>query len=65
MEGLQAGILALLERNFKAASSKYARKVRATRDVERLQALLEALKRAKNADDVQRALHQQPRRTIK
>ncbi|MGO9471234.1 MAG: hypothetical protein ACLQIB_47530 [Isosphaeraceae bacterium] len=51
-EGLQAGILALLETKFQRVGAKYKREVRALRDVERLEAPLRAATQAKTLDDV-------------
>jgi hypothetical protein len=56
IEGLQKGILELLKSKFPAARAKYARKVRAERDIERLQAILVAVGRAEKLDEVRALL---------
>jgi hypothetical protein len=53
---LQESILRLLKTKFKVASAKYARKVRAERDSERLQALLNAVGCATTLDEVRSVL---------
>ncbi len=50
-EGLQDGILALLETKFKKVGAKHTRAIRAVREVDRLQALLRAAKRAETLDE--------------
>jgi hypothetical protein len=55
-EALQESILRLLKTKFKVAAAKYARKVRAERDSERLQALLDAVGCATTLDEVRSML---------
>ena len=52
VEGLQKGILELLKSKFPGAGTKYARKIRAARDIERLQAILVAVGRAETLDEL-------------
>lgn len=54
IEGLQKGILELLK--FPGAGAKLTRKVRAERDIERLQAFLVAVGRAQTLDEVRAQL---------
>jgi hypothetical protein len=59
VEGWQNSILALLKSKFKMTSAKYARKIRAERNVERLQAILDAVGCAETPDQVRSLLRQQ------
>ena len=52
IEGLRKGILELLKSKFAGAGAKYGRKVRAERDLERLQAILVAVGRVGTIEEV-------------
>ena len=56
IEALRKGILELLKSKFPGAEAKYVRKVRAARDIERLQAILVAVGRAETLDEVRALL---------
>jgi hypothetical protein len=56
VDALQEGIVMLLELKFKSAGAKLARKVRALRDAERLQSLLQTVAGAKTLDEVRALL---------
>ena len=56
IEALRKGILELLKSKFPGAGAKYVRKVRAARDIERLQAILVAVGRAETLDKVRALL---------
>jgi predicted transposase YdaD len=55
-EGLQKGILALLKSKFPTAVTKFARRIRSVRDVERLEALMQAVTEAETLDEALAAL---------
>jgi hypothetical protein len=52
VDGFQNAIVELLKSKFAGAGAKYARKIRAERNIERLQAILVAVGRAETLDDV-------------